>query len=726
MASRSADRPRGGTSTRSSRLTATSPPALARRRVGGGFSRTQLLAGVFAGGDICQVGEVHGDVTFVVDREVYRAGPWPPPARLDNVVARPSWLLAADNEVVPFDERRRKPVLDVLTAWRDAPRVDGGGGEAMWPGLSVRLLHGPGGQGKTRLAAQFARASAGWLAVQARHGTQRGRVGRVAGGGLDADAAAFRGLLVVVDYAERWPAEDLLTLVGDLRGSAAPVRLLLLSRPAGHWWQGLAHELGEQGADVGAVPLPPLAEESVDRSRVFAAAAAAFAEHLPVEDPAAIRAPANLATDAYRQVLSVHMAALAEVYHRHLADGRARPEGGPHRLAAYLLGRERDAWAAAHTNSRVEVRPKQMARIVYTAALAGPLRPDPAVAVLKRVGLAATLSDAEGLIDAHASFYLPGGEASVLRPLSPDRLAEDFLALQTPALPDAGAYYPPPDPWAYNGAEPDWWAATRVAALLCPAAEPAEPGSKTPDTPDRCPRCRGADATQQRPQVASARQAITMLVETARRWPHIAAGHLYPLLRDHPQLALAAGSAAVTALARLDPEDDSDTGIIAVLEAIEPHLPDRHIDLDIGSAEITERLAEHRLQRTDNPAEIAAIHSTRALRLANAGRRGDALTFSQRAVDLREELADGNREAYLPNLAMSVNNHAVRLAEAGRRGDALTFSQRAVDTYEELADSNREAYLPNLAMSVNNHAVRLAEAGRRGDALTFSQRAVDT
>ncbi|MEU8220142.1 hypothetical protein AB0C47_30730, partial [Micromonospora taraxaci] len=72
------------------------------------------------------------------------------------------------------------------------------------------------------------------------------------------------------------------------------------------------------------------------------------------------------------------------------------------------------------------------------------------------------------------------------------------------------------------------------------------------------------------------------------------------------------------------------------------------------------------------------------------------------------ELVDGNRDAYLPDLAMSVNNHAVRLAEEGRRAEALAASQEAVDLRRELADGNRDAYLPNLATSVNNHAGRLA------------------
>ncbi len=48
--------------------------------------------------------------------------------------------------------------------------------------------------------------------------------------------AAGCGVLLIVDYAERWSAGHLVQVLGDgmLRGHG-PVRVLLLARPAG-WW----------------------------------------------------------------------------------------------------------------------------------------------------------------------------------------------------------------------------------------------------------------------------------------------------------------------------------------------------------------------------------------------------------------------------------------------------------------------------------------------------------
>lgn len=68
------------------------------------------------------------------------------------------------------------------------------------------------------------------------------------------------------------------------------------------------------------------------------------------------------------------------------------------------------------------------------------------------------------------------------------------------------------------------------------------------------------------------------------------------------------------------------------------------------------------------------------------------LLSDDETVDLYEELADLNRDAYLPDLAGSVNNLASRLAEAGRRADGLAAAQEAVQVYSELAESEPVLY----------------------------------
>jgi len=53
-----------------------------------------------------------------------------------------------------------------------------------------------------------------------------------------------RGLVLIVDYAERWPLQDVLTLLSQHRVAASTrIRILLLARPGSGWCQSLAYQL---------------------------------------------------------------------------------------------------------------------------------------------------------------------------------------------------------------------------------------------------------------------------------------------------------------------------------------------------------------------------------------------------------------------------------------------------------------------------------------------------
>ncbi|GAA1338899.1 hypothetical protein J7S33_14340 [Saccharothrix algeriensis] len=62
------------------------------------------------------------------------------------------------------------------------------------------------------------------------------------------------------------------------------------------------------------------------------------------------------------------------------------------------------------------------------------------------------------------------------------------------------------------------------------------------------------------------------------------------------------------------------------------------------------------------------------------------------------------------------------MAEVGQPQQALEPAQRSVDIWERLAEVNPDAYLPNLALSLNNLALLLDELGNP-DALPTRQRA---
>jgi tetratricopeptide (TPR) repeat protein len=110
--------------------------------------------------------------------------------------------------------------------------------------------------------------------------------------------------------------------------------------------------------------------------------------------------------------------------------------------------------------------------------------------------------------------------------------------------------------------------------------------------------------------------------------------------------------------------------------------------------------------------------------LSNLGRREEALAASQEAVAIYRRLAETRPDAFLPALAMSLNNSGAMLSNLGRREEALAASQEAVDIRRRLAETRPDAFLPDLASSLVNLGRDLSNLGRREEALAASQEAV--
>jgi tetratricopeptide (TPR) repeat protein len=501
-------------------------------------------------------------------------------------------------------------------------------------------------------------------------------------GGYRMTLPAAGRLLMVLDYADRWPVSHLRSLLTHLKSmnlhTGLIVRVLLLARSTTAWWPALRNRLrSDHQVEATTQPLPPLGER-IDRGLLYRQASDRFATAMDVVGTDEVPPPSNLSDDAFRQVLSVHMAALVAVdAHRR---GTVAPIH-PHALSSYLLERERDHWYALH-NRPAEPRktpPEVMGRAVYLATLTAAVPRATATDLLHRVGL--TEPGATTIIDDHRFCYPPDDHHTVLQALYPDRLGEDLIALSTPGHPHTDDE---------DGWDSDDWAITAAEQLLRFDTDP--------------------------PPWAT--RAVTMLVETARRWDHVATDVLYPLLRQHPHLALAAGGTTITRLATIP---DIDPDVLAAVDDILP--PDRHIDLDIAAAAITTALTPNRLAATTDPAEHAHLHTTHALRLANAGLRDQALPPAQEAVTICRRLAGQNPDAYLPDLAMSLNNLGGFLSEVGRRDEALTAAEEAVTICRRLAGQNPDAHLPHLAMSLNNLGASLSEMECREEALTTAEEA---
>ncbi|MFF2353566.1 tetratricopeptide repeat protein [Kitasatospora sp. NPDC058115] len=651
---------------------------------------------------------------------LYLLGAWQGVADTDRDWFRklPSRMLNARRAVVPFTGRQED--LEELREWRD----DGGR-------LSVRWLYGPGGQGKSRLATRLAdeSAEAGWTVAVAFHGPD---ADPIEPGSQDLRPNGTAGLLLIVDYADRWLTTNLTWLLKNalLHRTGVTTRVLMLGRTMNELPQ-LRGILDTYQADVSVQPLESLPPGGEHRNAMFTAARDAFASIYRFRNATTIQPPPTLEGAEFGLTLAVHMAALVAVdVHAAAAGPAPRPEVPTDRpgLTMYLLDRERLHWArlygdganAGQDGNGFRTPPEIMNRTVYAAVLTGTLSRDAGRTVLGRL----RVPDAPEVLDDHRSCYPPteSGADQVLEPLYPDRLAEDFLALTMP-----GHRFGYPD-------QP--WAAADTSALL----ERSDDGPGTTRVPA--------------PWTA---RAVTFLLSAAQHWKHLGPQYVHPLLLTDPRLAVDAGSAALTILAGLP-------DIVPVLEAVEAYFPEgQHTDLDPGIAAVTTILTTHRLGLTRDPAKRSLLYIALATRQSHAGLDREALDASEQAVECLRGPADEDPAQHLPGLSsalanlgvclstmgrfpesLAVTEDAVRLArrhaaeypdlpqadlarplgnlvhqllEADRLQEAVDTALEAVHLYGELSDADPDRHRPGLARALVNAGIVLFKLGRRADAV---------
>ena len=627
-----------------------------------GFDSRQLVA--------LPVTRVLPDSRFrAVVREHCGHSPVAEPVELEGLAEQvrpprsPAGLLRADVAETPF---RRRPEFDLLVGWcRDGA------------GSSIRLVHGPGGQGKTRLARHLVRemAADGWASLMLGEHATRDQAAVL--------ADVRQPTLVVVDYAEG-RADQLEAVIDALGRSDTTNRLLLLARTAGAWRTdrvGPSPLLEDLADDRIVQALHPLETTVNGRAEAWAEALHAFSHglaRLADGDWAGFAeqlAVPPLDGDRYRTILAVQMDALSRLLGaaEPLTASAPTPE---HALAAH----ERRYWERLAARYRITLDPTRLEALVTTATLWGAPTQDDADRLMSAV-VPDTDLDQRVRIDAWLHGLYGDGERHWAG-LQPDRLAEHLVGTVLRA--------------------PSQRRDLVTATVAIVSAEQREAGLTVLGR-----------ATGRHPELTAA------IVETIRAGGSDAAVAALALATrsEQPQPMLdAVGHVLVDA--------DLDT-----LKALNAALPRFSLLLAPISARIGEAIADQYRTRAaiDRSAlpDLAWALTGLGPRLGEAGRRAEGLAAAQEAADLRRELATLNRDAYLPDLAASVNNLAVYLAEAGRRTEGLAAAQEAADLCRELATLNRDAYLPDLAASVNNLAIRLAEAGRRTEGLAAAQEAAD-
>ncbi len=571
-------------------------------------------AGGYAYGVIGADIHVHGD-----GRPLYLLQEFGAPSNLDREWLRelPSRMLNAKSRIVPF--RSVRGDAEKLTEWVFSKDR-----------LAIRWLYAPGGRGKTRLADQLTTrlAAEGWKVVTAAHG-----LGAVvpSPGSSDLRLTDVSGVLVVADYADRWPISHLEWLLNNsLLYSELKTRVLLIGRTATAW-PAIRGALANIKASTSEQFLSPVPQDQAMRERMFKDAVSAFSDIFET-DHRAVDASIDLSKGEFDLILSLHVAALVAV--DSAVSGEPKPTD-PRALTTYLLDRERHHWSVLYESRLAGLSystpPRQMARLVLAGSLAGPVERALASQLILRSGIG---DSSDTLLDDHYLCYPPplADKRLTLQALQPDRLAEDFVGL---SIPRAGSQSVEEDAASFRITE---------AALI-----------------------RDEDG-QLPPYVGS---VLTVLAAACQRWPEVATTVLAPALTRDPRMAYDAGGPALGAIAQVD---GLSAEVLAVIFSAAPQGSVR--DVDDSIALLAERVINAQLKASAGESATSELYLELGRRYANAGRFLDAVSVNEEAIARlisQPEDEDSSRA-----LAIALSRQSVTLWHAGYPRDAIDTTTEAL------------------------------------------------
>ena len=614
-------------------------------------------------------------------------------ARTEKVLA-PGYLTLPDDStplqmiqtrygVVPFCSR---PEYRELKEWTVGTAKSPGGK----PDVSVAVLTGAGGTGKTRMAAQLCHdlEVLGWYTGFA-----------PAKSAMENDELTYLAeltteLLIVVDYAEESRQEQLAALLRALRGRRSPTRIVLTARGIDSWWEDFREELESDGTQLGRGLVKEL-EPRPDPVLLYRQAVRGFSKVINgVNPPEEVVIPEHVGGTALDIVLQAWLAVVDD-------DGMQDPQ------SERSVERGAKSARAANLNARDSLYDRVL-RLEFNRWRTFPELQDISLIHLRRI--AATLSllvpDA-GQVDDVLSRLLEWRDEHLRR----SRVAELMSTTLLRSDGDGGISLRP-DPVAEHlilsvfGDDPD-----QVDAVL-PGDPLNVPGISEPDASEATV----TRAVMLRQQAQNLSQVITRAASQDQESATALAQHT---LKVCPHLW---SSALEVALAQGGPFSD------ALEQLIESgtELPFEEIVRSIPLGHSTLRgVALAAIQRMEAPSERNPVERARRLhnlanRLSDVGRSVEALKVAQEAVGLHRDLA----QAYTPNLAASLDSLAGIQSDVGCSGEAVEVAQEAVGLYRGLAEGSPEAYTPDLARSLSNLVKFLADVGCSGEALGVAQEAV--
>jgi tetratricopeptide (TPR) repeat protein/glycosyltransferase involved in cell wall biosynthesis len=617
----------------------------------------------------------------------------------------PAQLLSAENAVVPFDSARQ-PDLDGLITWLD---------DTTHP-IAIRLITGEGGVGKTRLAQELCQQKRPdahlWLAVEDNNTSWL------------KEKLPQQPTLIVIDYAETRQTQ-LINLITELKKvpNAQTVRILLIARDAGEWWDdlpakasGSSQELLSSYARSGPFKLNPMYTPEA-RPQAFDNALTAFAQHLSLTKPN-LQLP--LDHDYFARPLYIQMAALLSLY------GEKR--GSAQDLTRALINHEKRYWGQALQATEFSADNAQQLMVIAT--LTGHLATAKDAHKLWQSiteDRDTSLTQFTQLFHALKPLY-PNNKG--LPPLTPDLLGEALVAqtLNADRLPRllpvllSSKFSSKTRQYCltvlarlsnhYQELENTLVEALKetltqcVKDLVTVATEtPSKLPSYAEQTFQQLPNnTQGQIAGQLKTNIKTKSIQLNYLYATVAKYLYNKSNSAYQnkSTTDNKIALSRALIAYAICLARIGHYDEA-------------------VKYDKEALEIVQELARH--NPTKHNPELAISYNNSAVHLSEMGNYEQALTYAQQAHNIYKKLTIHNPDKYEPNLASSLNNLASRLSEMGNYEQALTHAQQAHNIYKKLTIHNPDKYEPNLASSLNNLAARLSKMGNYEQALTYAQQA---